>query len=65
MFFMIADTHNAAYGIELSCFGVYDNYELAEKAKYRLMIEYPSYAFDIHKFELNETKEIYLGGYIE
>lgn len=64
LYIVSADTYGEWWGAQISFFGVYDSLEKAEKAIEELSKE-NNYPFNINEVTLNETNEIYLGGYFE
>lgn len=63
VFVVTADTHNEEYGADIELFGVYSNFNVADKASSFLTEK--GYLAQVNKVEMDKTTYISLGGYIE
>ena len=63
VYVVTADTYNAAYGTDISLFGIFTTQRKAEQRKSDLAKL--GYDVDINETTIDKKCEIYLGGYIE
>ena len=63
VFVVTADTYNEEYGADIELFGVYSNFNVADKASSFLTEK--GYLAQVNKVEMNKATYISLGGYIE
>lgn len=63
VYVVTADTYADSYGAEITLFGVYRNFNVADKAS-RFLTE-KGYLAQVNKVEMDKATYISLGGYIE
>lgn len=63
VFVVTADTYNDDYGADIELFGVYSNFEVADKASSFLTEK--GYLAQVDKVKMDKATYISLGGYIE
>lgn len=63
VYVVTADTYNEEYGAYIELFGVYSDFEVADKASSFLTEK--GYLAQVDKVEMNKSTYISLGGYIE
>lgn len=65
LYVVSADTYESNYGCDISIFGIYNSNEQAKNAIQELNKKNNHIRYSIDEMNLNETKEVYLGGYYE
>ena len=65
LYVVSADSYESSYGCDISIFGIYSSNEQAENAIKELNKKNDHIRYNIDEMNLNETKEVYLGGYYE
>lgn len=65
LYVVSADTYESSYGCDISIFGIYDSQEHAENAIKELEKKNDHIRYSTDEMTLNETQEVYLGGYYE
>ena len=65
LYVVSADTYESSYGCDISIFGIYNSNEQAKNAIQELNKKNNHIRYSIDEMNLNETKEVYLGGYYE